>query len=63
MVGLALTGRSWSLLALLAAPLAVRPLRLVVGGATGRDLIAVLRDTGRLQLAYALALAVGLAWG
>jgi len=62
-VGLALTGRSWSLLALLAAPLAVRPLRLVVGGATGRDLIAVLRDTGRLQLAYALALAVGLAWG
>ena len=50
----------WCLLALLAAPLAVAPVRSVVGGAAGRDLIAVLGATGRLELAYAVALTVGL---
>jgi 1,4-dihydroxy-2-naphthoate polyprenyltransferase len=60
-VALALTGHRWSLLALLAAPLAALPLRRVLGGAGGRDLIAVLRDTGRLQLAYAIGLGIGLA--
>jgi 1,4-dihydroxy-2-naphthoate octaprenyltransferase len=51
----------WVLIALAAAPLAVRPVRIVAGGRVGRDLVPVLRDTGRLQLAYAVLLAVGLA--
>ena len=50
-----------ALLALFAVALAVRPLRAVRSGATGRDLIAVLRDTGRLELGYAALLAIGLA--
>jgi 1,4-dihydroxy-2-naphthoate octaprenyltransferase len=41
--------------------LAVRPLRAIRSGATGRDLIVVLRDTGRLELGYAALLAIGLA--
>jgi 1,4-dihydroxy-2-naphthoate octaprenyltransferase len=48
---------------LAAAALAVRPVRLVASGATGRDLIPVLRDTGRVELAYAVLLAVALAVG
>src|SRR3954447_4328706 len=42
--------RPWALLALLAIPIAVAPIRRVPGGAVGRDLIAVLQETGRLQL-------------
>jgi 1,4-dihydroxy-2-naphthoate polyprenyltransferase len=49
-----------ALVALLAVALAVRPVRLIRSGAVGRDLIAVLRDTGRLELVYAALLAVGL---
>jgi 1,4-dihydroxy-2-naphthoate octaprenyltransferase len=52
-----------ALLGLLAAPLAVPPVRMVRAGAAGRDLIAVLGATGRLQLAYGLVLSVGLALG
>ncbi len=51
----------WSLLVLAAVPLAVRPLRTVLGGASGRDLIPVLRDTGLLELAAGALLALGLA--
>ncbi len=51
----------WCLLALAALPLAVPPVRIVNSGAAGRDLIAVLRDTGRLQLGYAVLLGIGLA--
>jgi 1,4-dihydroxy-2-naphthoate octaprenyltransferase len=51
----------WSLLGLAAAPLAAGPVRTVLAGRTGRDLVPVLRDTGRLQLAYAILLALGLA--
>lgn len=51
----------WVLLALLAAPLSVPPTQQVLGGATGPALIPVLGETGRLQLAYGLLLAVGLA--
>jgi 1,4-dihydroxy-2-naphthoate polyprenyltransferase len=51
----------WVLLALAAVPLAVRPVRIVAGGRLGRELVPVLRDTGRLQLAYAVLLAAGLA--
>ena len=51
----------WCLLAVAALPLAIPPVRIVTSGAAGRDLIAVLRDTGRLQLAYAVLLGIGLA--
>ena len=47
--------------ALLAVALAIRPVKLVRGGAAGRDLIAVLGATGKLQLAFGVLLAVGLA--
>lgn len=47
-------------LALVSALTAVRPLRAVLGGATGRELLPVLADTGRLELVYAVLLAVGL---
>jgi 1,4-dihydroxy-2-naphthoate octaprenyltransferase len=52
-----------ALLALLAVPLAVPPVRAVAAGAVGRDLVAVLRATGRLELAYAVLLGAGLALG
>ena len=55
------TGRPALLLALAALPLALRPGRTVVAGATGRDLVPVLQDTGRLQLATGVLLAAGLA--
>ncbi len=51
------------LLALVAAPLAVAPVRAVRRGASGRDLIAVLGATGRLQLAFGLAASIGLVLG
>ena len=51
------------LCALLAAPLAIRPLRVLLGGADGMALIPVLRDTGFLLLGWALATGVGLALG
>jgi len=59
--GLAVTVTPAALLGLLAAPLVVPAIRRVRGGAAGRDLIAVLRDTGLAMLAWALvtALAVG----
>ena len=60
---LAVAGTPAALLPLLVLPLAVAPLRAVTGGATGRELVPVLGATGRLQLAYALLLAAGLALG
>jgi 1,4-dihydroxy-2-naphthoate octaprenyltransferase len=57
----AAVGRPWALLALASLPLAVAPVRAVRSGAAGPALLPVLRDTGRLELGYALALAVGLA--
>ena len=50
----------WTLLTLVAVPLAARPARTVAAGRQGRDLVPALRDTGRLQLAYAVLLAVAL---
>ena len=50
-----------ALLALLALPVAVAPLTLIHAGAVGRELIAVLQATGKLQLAYGALLATGLA--
>lgn len=51
----------WALLVLLLVPWTVRVSRVVLSGATGRDLIVVLRDTGLLELGYGVLLGVGLA--
>jgi 1,4-dihydroxy-2-naphthoate octaprenyltransferase len=48
-------------LALLALLLIIRPLRAVLGGATGKALLPALRDTGRAELAYGLLLGISLA--
>ncbi|GAA0583899.1 1,4-dihydroxy-2-naphthoate polyprenyltransferase [Actinomadura livida] len=53
--------RPWVLITLLAAPLSLPPTQKVLGGATGADLVPVLGETGRLQIAYGVLLAVGLA--
>jgi 1,4-dihydroxy-2-naphthoate octaprenyltransferase len=53
--------RPLALLALLAVPLAIAPLRLVSGPATGRALLPALADTGRLSLGFGVLLATGLA--
>ncbi len=50
-----------ALITLAAVPLAVGPVRQVLRTATGRGLIAVLGQTGRLQMAFGLLLTVGLA--
>ena len=55
--------RPWALLGLAALPLALPAVRVVRSGATGRQLIAALAATGRLQMAYGVALGVGLALG
>lgn len=53
--------RPWCLIALASIPFALPPLRRVLGGAEARELVAALSETGKLQLLYGLALAVGLA--
>ena len=50
----------WALLALLALPLAWGPVRTVLRGGRGRDLITVLGATGRLEIVYAALLTLGL---
>lgn len=50
-----------ALLALAALPLAADPARRVLADERGRALIAVLGSTGRLQLAFGAALALGIA--
>jgi 1,4-dihydroxy-2-naphthoate polyprenyltransferase len=52
--------RPWALLALLAAPLAMPPVRRVLSSARGAGLIPVLKETGWLQLVFGLLLAIGL---
>ena len=47
-------------LVLLALPLAIAPVRTVLGGAVGRELIPVLGATGRLELVFSLLLLTGL---
>jgi len=59
-LGLAAAATPWALLGLVALPLAVVPLRRVMTGAAGVDLVAVLGQTGRLQLAFAVGLTAGL---
>ena len=53
----------FTLMALVALPLAVKPLRRVMRGEEGPGLIAVLGATGKLQLAFGALLAAGLAVG
>jgi len=53
--------RPLALLALLSAPLAIRPLRVVSGPATGRALLPALAETARLSLVFGVLLAAGLA--
>jgi len=54
------TRSPWPLLGLLAVAAAITPLRAVLAGADGRELLPVLRDTGRLELVYAVGLGIGL---
>ncbi|MBF8187717.1 1,4-dihydroxy-2-naphthoate polyprenyltransferase [Nonomuraea sp. K274] len=51
----------WAALVLLAAPLAITPIRTVLAKAVGPALIAVLQQTGKLQMAYGALFALGLA--
>ncbi len=53
--------RPWALLALLATPVALLPVRKVLGRAAGKSLIAVLGETGRAQLLIGALLALGIA--
>ena len=59
-VASAVVWRPFTALAVVAVPLAVIPVRRVMGGAKGRDLIAVLGETGRLQLAFGALATLGL---
>ena len=51
-----------ALLALASFALTWRPLRAVLGGASGRDLVPVLAATGLFEVAYAVLLGTGLLW-
>jgi len=51
----------FALTALISVVVAAGPIRTVLAGAAGRDLIAVLGSTGRLQLVYGVLLTAGLA--
>ena len=55
--------RPGALLAFVAVPLAVAPIRSVIKGASGLELIPVLGATGKLQMTYGATLCVGLALG
>jgi 1,4-dihydroxy-2-naphthoate octaprenyltransferase len=58
-VGIVAIWHPLALIGLLAAPLAISPFRLVLGGAQGRDLLPVLGGTARFQLAIGALLVVG----
>ncbi len=60
-VALVGSARPWALIALLALPLGIRPIRTVAGGTRGSGLVAVLADTGRLQLVAGSLFAAGIA--
>jgi len=53
--------RPFALIALVSLGAAVSPLRRVLGGATGHDLVAALAANGSLQLAFGALLALGIA--
>ncbi len=62
-VAVAVMASPWALVVLVAAALAVRPARRVMGKQTGHDLILALGETGKLQLAFGVLLTAGLALG
>lgn len=62
-VGVLSTWRPLALIGLAALPLAVPPVRTVLGGATGAALIPVLGATGKVQLVAGLLTAIGLGIG
>ena len=62
-VAIAAFDRMWALIALASIPVALFPVRTVLGGATGAALIPVLGATGRTHLVYGALLAVGAALG
>ncbi|WP_017605052.1 1,4-dihydroxy-2-naphthoate polyprenyltransferase [Nocardiopsis alkaliphila] len=53
----------WVPLVLLSAPLAVPPLRRVLGGQVGRDLVLGLGETGRLQMLFGVLFSLALLLG
>jgi|TARA_B110000196_G_scaffold63414_1_gene53144 1,4-dihydroxy-2-naphthoate octaprenyltransferase len=55
--------RPWVLLGLLGVPMAISPIKTVIKGAKGQELIAVLGATGKVQMVTGLAMAVGLLVG
>ena len=63
LTGVAAIWRAPALLAVIAVPLALVPVRAVVDRASGPALIGVLGSTGRAQLAYGALFALGLAIG
>ncbi|WP_344326163.1 1,4-dihydroxy-2-naphthoate polyprenyltransferase [Aeromicrobium halocynthiae] len=60
LVAMAFTATPWVLLGLLGLLPAVGALRVVLAGATGRDLIVVLKSIGVAELLYAVGLGAGL---
>lgn len=60
-VVLTVTYSKSAVLALASFALAVTPVRIVMSGARGRDLIAALKGTGTLLLVYGIVLGIGLA--
>jgi 1,4-dihydroxy-2-naphthoate octaprenyltransferase len=62
LVGVASVVGAWgAVLGLAAIVLAVPPVRTVLGGAVGRELIAVLGGTGKVQLAAGALITLGIA--
>jgi len=61
MVAAALVGAWGAVLGLVAVALAVAPVRTVLGGAAGRELIAVLGGTGKVQLVAGALVTIGIA--
>ena len=59
-VGILSSYQPWSLLALLAFPVAIEPVRLALGDQEGRALLPMLGSTSRLQILAGALLAIGL---
>ncbi len=59
-IGILHNYRAWSLIALVAAPLAIGPVRLALGDRSGKALLPMLGETARLQIVAGALLTVGL---
>lgn len=59
-IGVLFGYKHWALIALLATPLAVAPVRLALGEREGKRLLPMLPATARLQLAVGILLTIGL---